>query len=258
LNSPSSPRHNILGVGVSAINLQDAVTTIQAWVERKQRQYVCVTPAHAVMDCVSSQAVRRVYNRSGMVTPDGMAIVWLLKLAGFKEVSRVYGPDLLQAVCAESVRHGWRHYFFGGAPRVTQSLVDRLQRDYPGLQVAGWDSPSFADFSAEEPAALARMRESEADIIWVALGSPRQELWMAQNLHQVGGVMIGVGAAFDFLSGFKPQAPRWVQRMGMEWLFRFFSEPRRLWRRYIRYPWFVVLVFLQLTGIKKFPIEGIS
>jgi N-acetylglucosaminyldiphosphoundecaprenol N-acetyl-beta-D-mannosaminyltransferase len=249
-------RHNILGVGVSAINMQDALTIINGWVERREPNYVCVTPAHAVMDCQRDVNVRRVYNQAGMVTPDGMAIVWLLKLAGFSNVSRVYGPDLLREVCAESLKHGWRHYFFGGAPQVTRELVARLQRDYPGLQVAGWDSPAFENFAAEEQAALTRMAEARADLIWVALGSPRQEVWMAQNLHQIGCVMVGVGAAFDFLSGFKSQAPRWMQKAGLEWLFRLFSEPRRLWRRYFLYPHFIILVFLQRLGLKNYSIDS--
>lgn len=249
------PRHNILGVGVSAINMQEALHTIARWLKYKESHYICVTPAHAVMDCVQDAAVRQVYNQAGLVTPDGMAIVWLLKLAGFSTVSRVYGPDLLQAVCAESLAHGWRHYFFGGTEQVTSTLIQHLQQKYPGLQVAGWEAPPFEDFAAAEADALERMRQASADIIWVALGSPRQEVWMAQNLHRCGGVMVGVGAAFDFLSGYKPQAPRWVQRLGMEWLFRLLSEPRRLGPRYIRYPLFVGLVALQRLGIRKFPID---
>ncbi|KPL70027.1 hypothetical protein ADN00_18355 [Ornatilinea apprima] len=252
---PLFPRHNILGVAISAINMQDALTTIRGWVEREEPNYVCVTPAHAVMECVKDGGLRPVYNQAGLVTPDGMAIVWLLKLAGFSRVNRVYGPDLLRAVCAESLSRGWRHYFFGGAPQVTERLVARLRGGFPGLQVAGWDCPAFEGFdAAQEAAAIERIRESKADIVWVALGSPRQERWMAENYRRCGGVLVGVGAAFDFLSGNKPQAPRWMQRAGLEWLFRLASEPRRLWRRYLQYPRFVWLVFLQRLGLRKFPV----
>ena len=249
-------RENILGVEVSAIHMQQAIQQIIAWVEQHVSAYVCVTPAHAVMDCVANPEIKRIYNQSGMTTPDGMAIVWLLKLAGHKQVSRVYGPDLLQTLCGKSIAKPLRHYFLGGAPGVAAEMVKRLKENNPALQVAGIDAPPFRELSpAEEEQMIDKIQQSAPDILWVGLGSPRQEQWMAAQTSRMNMVMIGVGAAFDFLSGNKPQAPRWVRRMGMEWFYRLLSEPGRLWRRYIQYPRFVWLVLLQKLGLRKFSVQ---
>lgn len=240
-------RVDVLGVGIDPITIADALEEIRAWVDTRQAHYVCCAPAHAVMDCHDRPELLPVYNRSGLTTPDGMAIVWLLRWRGHPEVQRVYGPDLMLAVCAEGLPLGWRHYFYGGAPGVAEKLVARLQERFSGLQVAGIDSPPFRELTEEEDTAVCeRILSSAADVVWVGIGSPRQELWMNAHADRVGAsVLVGVGAAFDFLSGAKPQAPRWVQRGGLEWLFRLLSEPRRLWRRYIQYPRFAALVMVQ-------------
>jgi N-acetylglucosaminyldiphosphoundecaprenol N-acetyl-beta-D-mannosaminyltransferase len=242
------PRVDLLGVKISPINMAQAVLTIGSWISNKQPQYVCVTPAHAVMDCYDNPGLRAIYNASGMTTPDGMAVVWWLRWHGQRQVERVYGPDLMLAVCQRSLETGWRHYFYGGEPEVAADLAHRLQTRFVGLQVAGVFSPPFRPVSAEEERAItAQIVASRADIVWVGLGAPRQEVWMSEHVGRVGApVLIGVGAAFDFLSGRKRQAPRWIQRSGFEWLFRLLSEPHRLWRRYgLGYPRFVVLVVLQ-------------
>jgi N-acetylglucosaminyldiphosphoundecaprenol N-acetyl-beta-D-mannosaminyltransferase len=249
-------RENILGVNVSVIHMDDAVRQIADWVQNKKAAYVCVTPAHAVMECVNHPELKRIYNESGLTTPDGMAIVWLLKMAGHKQVSRVYGPDLLQAVCKASFDQKAKHFFYGGAPGVAEDLVTYLKKDNPYLVVAGLYSPPFRDLSTEEEnQVLAMFKDSAADIIWVGLGSPRQEVWMAEHVGATTAVLIGVGAAFDFLSGHKKQAPRWIQRSGLEWFFRLCSEPGRLWRRYIQYPRFLWLIFLQKMGLRKYPMD---
>lgn len=252
------PRLNILGVGISAIRMEDALRKIDEWIETRQPHYVCVTPAHAIMDCQRDPKLASIYNRSGLTTPDGMAIVWLLKWHGYRNVGRVYGADLVRAVCRASLKKGYRHYFYGGAPGVAERLAQKLQRDYPGLQVAGIESPPFRELTAaEESAMIERIRAARPDLVWVGIGSPRQERWMSKHVTRLGApVLIGVGAAFDFLSGVKPQAPPWVQRIGMEWFFRLLSEPRRLWRRYLLgYPRFVALVLLQRLGLKRYSME---
>lgn len=248
------PRCNILGVGVSAINMTQALQIMATWVERRTPQYICVTPAHAIMDVYQDTDLRDIYNQSGLTTPDGMAIVWLLRWYGFDEVERVYGPDLLQAVCKESIEKGYRHYFYGAAPGVAQKLVNALQAQYPGLKVVGVESPPFRSLTPEEDAGVvSRIRTARPDFVWVGIGSPRQERWMRDHLALLNvPVLVGVGAAFDFLSGNKKQAPRWMQRRGLEWLFRLFSEPKRLWRRYLRYPRFVVLAVFQRLGILSY------
>jgi N-acetylglucosaminyldiphosphoundecaprenol N-acetyl-beta-D-mannosaminyltransferase len=249
-------RENILGVGIHAIQMEDAIHQISAWIKERQAAYVCVTPAHSVMDCVNHPELKPLYNESGLTTPDGMAIVWLLKLAGHKEIGRVYGPDLLQTTCKALAAEQVRHFFYGGEPGIAEDLVARLKKEVPDLQVAGMYSPPFRALSNEEESEIIAMFiESGADIIWVGLGSPRQEVWMAEHVAAIPAVLIGVGAAFDFLSGHKKQAPRWIQRSGLEWLFRFCSEPKRLWRRYIQYPKFIWLVILQKTGLRRFPMD---
>jgi N-acetylglucosaminyldiphosphoundecaprenol N-acetyl-beta-D-mannosaminyltransferase len=254
----SPPRGNILGVEVSAINMEMALDQMAQWIASRQQAYVCVTPAHAVMACYNQPELRRIYNHSGLTTPDGMAIVWLLRWLGHRQVERVYGPDLLLAACERFMERGVRHFFYGAEPGVAERLVARLQAQNPGLVVAGIESPPFRALTAEEDAAVVeRIRAASPDIVWVGIGSPRQEMWMAAHLERLHApVLVGVGAAFDFLSGNKPQAPRWLQRSGLEWLFRLGSEPARLWRRYVLgYPLFVVLVGLQMLGLRKYPSE---
>jgi N-acetylglucosaminyldiphosphoundecaprenol N-acetyl-beta-D-mannosaminyltransferase len=251
-------RGNILGVGVSAINMQQALDSIDRWIKTREPHYVCVTPAHAVMDCYKSSELRQIYNASGLTTPDGMAIVWLLKWQGFHKVERVYGPDLLQAVCQQSLTNGYSHYFYGGDVGVAERLSQKLVQKYNGLRIVGLESPPFRELTFEEDqAAVERIFAAKPDIVWIGIGSPRQERWMVDHIKRVGApVMIGIGAAFDFVSGNKPQAPLWMQRNGLEWFFRLINEPERLWRRYLlNYPRFTMLVLLQLMGLKKYPIN---
>lgn len=247
-------RVNILGVKISAINMQRALAAIQEWINNKDPNYICVTPAHSVMDCRDDPELLQIFNRSGLTTPDGMSIVWLLKLRGYKHVKRVYGADLMMAVCEQGLKHGWRHYFYGGAPGIAELLITNLQTSIPELQVAGQYSPPFRPLSTQEDQAIIEMiRTSKPDILWVGISTPKQEKWMGAHIHKLDvPVLAGVGAAFDFLSGNKKQAPQWVQRSGLEWLFRLFSEPKRLWRRYIRYPFFALLAISQLLGLKSY------
>jgi N-acetylglucosaminyldiphosphoundecaprenol N-acetyl-beta-D-mannosaminyltransferase len=251
----SYPRCNLLGVQVSAINMQEALEIIQGWIERGEQQYVCVVPAHSIMDAYHQPELRPLFNAAGLCTPDGMGVVWLLKWYGYPHVSRVYGPDLMLAVCERSLSKGWSHFFYGGAPGIAERLVECLQARLPGLQVAGVFCPPFGELSvAEERQVVEQINASAADIVWVGISSPKQERWMAKHRQSLQApVLIGVGAAFDFLSGAKPQAPRWMQRNGFEWLYRFIHEPRRLWRRYIQYPLFIILIAAQRMGILRFP-----
>jgi N-acetylglucosaminyldiphosphoundecaprenol N-acetyl-beta-D-mannosaminyltransferase len=246
-------RENILGVAVSAINMDQAIHQLRVWIQDEVNTYVCVTPAHAIMECANDSSLMSIYNESGLTTPDGMAIVWLLKSAGHSHVTRVYGPDLLLTACKELSIDGARHFFFGGADHVVNQLAERLQTENPQMKVAGLYSPPFRALSDEEDEKIIEIiNSSQADIVWVGLGSPRQEKWMATHYNRINAVLIGVGAAFDFLSGEKKQAPMWIQKSGLEWLFRLLTEPKRLWRRYIQYPRFVWLVLLQKMGLKKY------
>jgi N-acetylglucosaminyldiphosphoundecaprenol N-acetyl-beta-D-mannosaminyltransferase len=249
----SIPRVDVLGVEISVVDMAKAVDSIAEWLASATRTYVCVTPAHSVMDCRDDLALRDIFNASGLTTPDGMSIVWLLKLHGFREATRVYGPDLMLAVAERSVTAGWRHFFYGGAPGVVDDLVSHLTFRFPGLQLAGTYSPPFRALAPEEDDAVVAMINAAApDILWVGLGSPKQERWMSEHRARLRApVLVGVGAAFDYLSGRKRQAPRWLQRAGLEWLFRWASEPRRLSPRYLRYPYFAWLAVGQLLGLSR-------
>lgn len=251
------PRANILGVNVSAINMDQALKTIEDWVERQEHRYVCVTPAHGIMECQQQPDLLPIFNASGMTTPDGMGVVWLLKLLGFSHVSRVYGPDLMLAVC-DRFQYRFKHFLYGGNPEVAEQLSNTLQIRFPSLKIIGTYSPPFRPLTPEEDdQIIAHINETQPDIVWVGLSTPKQERWMADHLGKINApVMVGVGAAFDFLSGNKKQAPKWIQKSGLEWLFRLITEPQRLWRRYIQYPLFVILVMLQLTGLKKYPVDS--
>lgn len=251
------PRAYILGVGVSALTMDRALTTITSWIAKGQHHYVCVTGVHGVMESQADARLRQIHNDSGLTTPDGMPLVWLSRIAGFPYVERVYGPDLMLALCNYSQQYGYKHFFFGGTPGVPEQLAARLQQRFPQMCVVGCYSPPFRPLSAQEDQTIVDMiNRSGAHIVWVGLSTPKQEYWMADHVHRLNAnVLIGVGAAFDFHSGRKPQAPRWMQRSGLEWLFRLSTEPRRLWKRYLKNnPKFLWLVFREIIS-GRFKIE---
>jgi N-acetylglucosaminyldiphosphoundecaprenol N-acetyl-beta-D-mannosaminyltransferase len=254
-------RVNILGVGVSAVTMNSALALIDRWVATDDREYVCVTGVHGVIESQDDPVLRDIHNAAGMVTPDGMPLVWLSHLWGHPEVERVYGPDLMLACCADATRRRYRHFFYGGGPGVPERLAEVLAGRFPGLAVAGVWSPPFHELSkAEEAQTIARIAEARPDILWIGLSTPKQERWMARFVGRIDvPVMIGVGAAFDMHAGIKRQAPRWVQRSGFEWLFRLVMEPRRLWRRYlINHPRFVWRFLLQWSGLAHYEVTGPS
>ena len=252
------PRFSVLGTGVHALTIPLALEQIAERVSSGPPGYVCVTGVHGVMESYRDAHLRQIHNHAGLVTPDGMPLVWFGRLLGYSQIRRVYGPDLLLAACQVSIATGWSHYFYGGPPGVAETLAARLTARFPGLRVAGASTPPFRPLTPEEDAiAVAQINSSQPDLLWVGLSTPKQELWMASHLGRVSApIMLGVGAAFDFHAGLKPQAPRWMQTSGLEWLFRLASEPRRLWKRYLlNNPLFLWLAFLQLTGLKKFPLD---
>jgi N-acetylglucosaminyldiphosphoundecaprenol N-acetyl-beta-D-mannosaminyltransferase len=248
-------RTNILGTAVSAVNMESAVSAIGQWIQSDERQYVCVTGVHGIMESFREPELQKIHNRAGLVTPDGMPLVWISKFMGHQHVERVYGPDLMLELCAASTVYGWSHFFYGGAPDVAERLARNLQDQFKGLKVAGVLTPPYTALTIEEEAAVVSQINSAApDIVWVGLSTPKQERWMHLFRTRLNAAaLIGVGAAFDFHAGLKRQAPTWIQRSGFEWLFRLTQEPRRLWRRYLRNnPEFVFLVALQILGLKSY------
>jgi N-acetylglucosaminyldiphosphoundecaprenol N-acetyl-beta-D-mannosaminyltransferase len=247
-------KSDILGVGVSAINMEMALNTIDRWLVERTPRYVCVTSTHSIMECYDDPAIRNIYNSAGLVTPDGMPMVWLSRLNGYSHVNRVYGPDLLLELCERSLEHGYRHFFYGGSAKTLDLLDRRLSARFPGLRIVGKYAPPFRALTAKEDDEIVRtINATNADIVWVGLGCPKQERWMAEHVDRLHApALIGVGAAFDFHAGTKKQAPRWMQRHGMEIFFRVLSEPRRLWRRFLRnHPRFVVLALLQILNPRR-------
>jgi N-acetylglucosaminyldiphosphoundecaprenol N-acetyl-beta-D-mannosaminyltransferase len=241
-------RFNVLGVGVSAISMADALAAIERWIAEHTPNYVCITGVHGVMESQNDAELKEIHHRAGMATPDGMPLVWLARLGGRKHVQRVYGPDLMLEVAALSVRKGYRHFFYGGGEGVADLLATRMQQRFPGLLIVGTHSPPFRPLTDEEDQAVVdEINAAAPDIVWVGLSTPKQEYWMARHIGRVNAsVMVGVGAAFDFHAGLKRQAPRWMQRSGLEWAFRLGTEPKRLAWRYLKNnPRFVLGVLVQ-------------
>jgi N-acetylglucosaminyldiphosphoundecaprenol N-acetyl-beta-D-mannosaminyltransferase len=244
-------RFDVLGVPVSAISMADALHTIDCWIRDRSPHYVCVTGVHGVMESQRDERLRSIHAGAGLVTPDGMPLVWLAHLRGRPHVERVYGPDLMLACCERSLQTGARHFFFGGAPGIAERVAGRLAARFPRLAVAGTYSPPFRPLTAEEDGrVIDEINAANADIVWVGLSTPKQERWMADHAGRLTAtVLIGVGAAFDFHAGVKRQAPRWMQRNGLEWSFRLATEPRRLWKRYLvnnpKFVWKVLLAWIR-------------
>lgn len=230
------PRVDVLGVHVSAVNMPSAVAEVSRWIAEGRRRYICVTGVHGVMESRDDDDLRAIHNASGMTTPDGMPLVWASRYAGMSHVRRVYGPDLMLALCEEAVRHGWRFFLYGGRDGVPERLADRLRARFPGLQIVGCWSPPFRELtSAEHVEVDERINAARPDVVWVGLSTPKQERWMAAHRDRLDApALIGVGAAFDIHAGLVRQAPGWMQRSGLEWAFRLSQEPGRLWRRYLR------------------------
>lgn len=228
------PRVDVLGVGISAIDMDMALDEIERWITDGEQHYVCVTGVHGVMESQHDPELRRIHNASGLTTPDGMPLVWAGHRAGATDMRRVYGPDLMLALCERAAARGWRSFFYGGKTGVPEKLAQRLKARFPDLEVVGAYSPPFRPLTvAEDEALVRRLDEAAPDLLWVGLSTPKQERWMAAHAGRVHApVLLGVGAAFDIHAGTLAQAPSWMQRSGLEWAYRLAREPRRLWRRY--------------------------
>lgn len=229
------PSTDILGVNISALNMQSAVDVIEEWIDTKNPNYVCIFTVHGIMECQRDPKLKEIANAAGLRTPDGMPLVWLSRRAGHHNVSRVYGPDLMLELAARSATTGHRHFFYGGAPGVADDLARNLGARFPGMHSAGTHTPPMLPVGAiESDETIALINESGADIVWVGMGTPKQDWWVANHRPLLkAAVLIAVGAAFDFHTGRVRQAPSWMQRHGLEWLFRLSQDPKRLWRRYL-------------------------
>jgi N-acetylglucosaminyldiphosphoundecaprenol N-acetyl-beta-D-mannosaminyltransferase len=240
----------ILGTGISMVNYDQAVERILLWAQHQKSRYVCVANVHMLMEAHDSAAYRQIVNSADLVTPDGMPLVWVMRLKGERNQQRVYGPALMMHVLEMACRENISVGFYGSSPEVLRALLTRIKAQFPQLNITYSFSPSFQKISREENLeAIQRINASSTRILFVGLGCPKQEKWMAEQRGRINAVMIGVGAAFDFHAGLKPQAPSWMQMAGMEWFHRLATEPRRLWRRYLYHnPRFILLALQDLLN----------
>jgi N-acetylglucosaminyldiphosphoundecaprenol N-acetyl-beta-D-mannosaminyltransferase len=247
---PELPVRYALGTKVHGTSYQNATEQIIGWAKREESRSVCVANVHTVMEAYDRRDFQNVINGADLVTPDGMPLVWSLKLEGVRNASRVYGPDLTPSILKAAEERGVPVGFYGGSSFVLDRLLERVRREYPRLPVAFAQSPPYRALTLEEDREVVKaIRRSGVRVLFVGLGCPKQERWMADHRGQINSVMVGVGAAFDFLAGSKRQSPRWLQAVGLEWLFRFATEPKRLWKRYMKHnPRFVVLMTVQLAA----------
>lgn len=246
------PSVSILGVPVSLVTLESAVATILGWAARNEANYVCVREVNGVMCAVRDPEIMTINRKASMVTPDGMPLVWLSRWRTGFNTGRVSGADLVEALCEAGQAKGLRHYFYGGKPGIAEAMIARLRAKYPGMLVVGSYCPPFRTLTTEEDSAIVEeINRSRAQIVWVGISTPKQEIWMRDHVGKLkAAVLIGVGAAFDFHSGAVSRAPLWMQRHGLEWLHRLLSEPRRLWRRYlIAGPLFLLMVLREQMGV---------
>jgi N-acetylglucosaminyldiphosphoundecaprenol N-acetyl-beta-D-mannosaminyltransferase len=244
---------HILGMRLDATRYADVAERILDWARAGESRYLCAASVNNVMEAHDSRAFLRIMNDADLVTPDGMPLVWGLRILGAREATRVYGPELTPVVLAAAHREGIAVGFYGASQGTLERLLTVVRRRYPALEIAYACAPPFRPLTASEDAAVVdAIRNSGARILFVGLSTPKQERWMAAHRGRVPAVMLGVGAAFDFLAGVKPQAPAWMQNTGLEWLFRLGTEPRRLFWRYLKHnPRFAALFAWQLLHVSK-------
>ncbi|GGI05394.1 WecB/TagA/CpsF family glycosyltransferase [Egicoccus halophilus] len=243
----------ILGTRIDATSYDDVLARIEARPrDRVQRFAFC--NVHSVMSARRDPALRAALDAMDVATPDGMPLVWTLRRRGHPDQPRVYGPDLMELALPHGVERGWRHFFFGANDETLDRLQSRAQELAPGVEIVGRIAPPYRPLTpAEDDEVVAQVLASSADVLWVGLGMPKQERWMHRVADRLPGVAVmGVGAAFDLLSGTVPQAPDWLQERGLEWAYRLWREPRRLWRRYLfNNPGFALLVTLETVRRRR-------
>jgi N-acetylglucosaminyldiphosphoundecaprenol N-acetyl-beta-D-mannosaminyltransferase len=253
----------IIGTAVDVTSYTDVCDRLDRWIAMGESRFVVAANVHVLIAAYWQREYAQALARADLITPDGMPLVWALNLLGFPAQKRVYGPDLMLAVCDRASQEGYGIYLYGSNESTLAALADRLKQKFPQLLIAGsYAPPNFVlkDGIAQFPdlaVDLKHINQSGANIIFVGLGCPKQEFWMATAKGKLNGVAIGVGAAFDFHSLKKRQAPRWIMALGLEWLFRLIQEPRRLWQRYLcQNPLFFILFLAQLLESILFPRKG--
>ena len=227
-------RGSVLGTAIDVIDWPTALTRIGTWAAAHESRVVCICNSHSVVTTTHDASFKHIIENADMATPDGAPVASMLRKTGHAHQQRINGPDLMWKYCALAAQRHERIYLYGGQADMLVILQQRLLAAFSGLQIAGAYSPPFRAATVEEDAAaIARINASGAGTVWVSLGCPKQEQWMAAHRGKIHAVMIGVGAAFDYHAGTLQRAPLWMQHAGLEWLYRVIKEPRRLWRRYL-------------------------
>lgn len=237
---------DVLGVPISVVTPLRAAEAIEHWAQDRVGRYVCTRDVASFVAIIEDPSLASIHDSAALITPDGMPLALIGRWRGLP-VSRTCGPDLMELVLARSGQTGLKHYFYGGKPGIAARLADRFERKYRGIEVAGHESPPFHPEGSEQDGdAIRRIAASGADVVWIGMSSPRQDIWMRAHYRDLPQTLIGVGAAFDFHAGTIRRAPLLMQRIGFEWLYRLVREPRRLWRRYLlRAPKFLLLLLRQ-------------
>ena len=253
--NPTAPLlANVLGIGVSAIDMREALRLSDDFLQQGRKGYICVTGVHGIMEAQRDNALRNALNRALLCTPDGMPTVWVGRLQGHSGMRRVYGPDFMLAMCQLSVTRGYRHFLYGGKAGVAAKLQRCLEERIPGVQIVGTYTPPFRPLSPpEEDDLIALVHQRRPDIMWIGLSTPKQERFMVRMTERLDAtLMVGVGAAFDIHCGQLADAPEWMKNSGLQWLHRLWQEPHRLWRRYLlnnpRFLWNIALQFCRGGG----------
>jgi N-acetylglucosaminyldiphosphoundecaprenol N-acetyl-beta-D-mannosaminyltransferase len=243
----SWPFAEILGVPVGALTLDDLLQVMDRWITDRERHYICAVSVHPLVESQSAPDLREIYKAASVVIPDGMPLVWLLRRAGHAAADRICGPDLMPAMFDRSQRTGARHFLYGSTAKTLELLTANLRRQYPSARIVGSYSPPFRDLlPGEDVEIVDHINAANADIVWVGLGAPKQDRWMAAYRPKLDApVLISVGAAFDMLAGKIRRPPRFIQRSGFEWVFRLMQDPRRLLRRYAKCNFLFALMLLQ-------------
>ena len=240
-------RCNVLSTHFSFLSYEDVLAALWNWRQNGEHHYVTLTPPYSVLLCRYDSELRQATDGAALTLPDGVGIILAAKLLGYPHCGRVTGPSLMLRLCDWGRKPGLGHFFCGGAPGIAEALARRLTTRFPGLTVAGTYCPPFRELTPTEDEEMVRqINEAKPDIVWVGLGSPKQEKWMATHVGRISApVMIGVGAAFDFHSGRTKRAPEWMQKIGIEWVYRFAREPKRMWRRNVNSFVFLAGVLVQ-------------
>lgn len=228
------PTCNILGVNIAAINMEWLLKYLTENIDNIKGDYICVSNVHTTVTSYEDDSYRAVQNGGLMAIPDGGPLSTVGQKRGYKNMSRTTGPSLMGEVFKISAEKGYRHYFYGSKEETLELLNQKLNQNYPGIQIAGMYSPPFRPLTKEEDkAVIERINETKPDFVWGGLGAPKQEKWMAAHQGQINGLMIGVGAGFDYYAENIKRAPMWMQRSNLEWLYRLMQDPKRLFKRYL-------------------------